>query len=133
MSRKHVEIVGRIYEHFNRRDDAALKKLTASDATFRFLDWGPFPRQTFEGWDATREYWEDIFAAVADFHMEPEAVVAEGDYVVATIHTTGRGASTGVEVNMRFAVLVEIRDSKLVRLEVFETRAEALEAGGLRP
>ena len=131
MSQQNVEIVRRIYELFNRRDDAALNKLIAGDATLRLLDWGPFPKPTFVGWEATREYWEDIFAAVADFRMEPEAVVGEGDYVVATIHTTGRGASSGVEVNMRFAVLAEIRDTKLVRFDVFATRAEALEAAGL--
>ena len=131
MPEENVELLRSIYELFNRRDDAALKKLVAGDARFRFLDWGPFPKQTFHGWDATRAYWEDIFAAVADLRMEPEAVVGAGDYAVATIHTTGRGASSGVEVNMRFAVLGEIRDSKLVRLEVFATRAEALEAAGL--
>ena len=32
---------------------------------------------------------------------------------------------------MRFAVLAEVRAAKLVRLEVFETRAKALEAAGL--
>jgi hypothetical protein len=59
-------------------------------------------------------------------------MVGEGDYVVATIHNTGRGTSSGVEVDMRFAVLAEIRDAKLVRFDVFRTRAEALEAAGLR-
>jgi ketosteroid isomerase-like protein len=63
--------------------------------------------------------------------MEPEAMVSGGDYVVATIHNTGRGSGSGIEVEARTGVLVEIRDAKLVRLEVFETRSEALEAAGL--
>lgn len=55
-----------------------------------------------------------------------------GDYVVATIHNTGQGRGSGIEVDMRTAVLVEIRDAKVVKLDAFETRTEALEAAGLR-
>jgi ketosteroid isomerase-like protein len=73
-----------------------------------------------------------MFAAIADFRSEPEAIVDAGDYVVATIHNTGRGASSEAAVEMRVPVVLEIREGKLVRLEVFETRAEALEAVGLR-
>jgi ketosteroid isomerase-like protein len=79
-----------------------------------------------------KEQWDDVFAAIPDFRSEPEAMVDAGDYVVATIHNTGRGASSGAAVEMRVPVVLEIREDKLVRLEVFETRAEALEAVGLR-
>jgi ketosteroid isomerase-like protein len=134
MSQENVEIVRHIYELFNRRDDAALRGLIAADARFRFVEWGPFPKRTYDGREVALdgEYWQDIFSAFPDFRMEPEAVVSEGDYVVAEIHNTGRGEGSGLEVEVRTAVLVEIRDGKLVRLEVFETRAEALEAAGLR-
>jgi ketosteroid isomerase-like protein len=99
---------------------------------FRFIDWGPFPRQEFRGWEATKEYWADIFDAVDDFRFIPERPISRGDCVVATIHNTWRGKSSGVAIDMRFAVVAQLRDDKLVRFEVFETRAEALEAVGLR-
>jgi ketosteroid isomerase-like protein len=79
-----------------------------------------------------KEQWDDVFAAIPDWRSEPEAMVDAGDYVVATIHNTGRGASSRAAVEMRVPVVLEIREDKLVRLEVFETRAEALEAVGLR-
>jgi ketosteroid isomerase-like protein len=63
--------------------------------------------------------------------MEPQDIVSGGDYVVATIHNTGRGAQSGLQVDLRTAVLIEVRGAKLARLEVFQTRAEALAAAGL--
>jgi ketosteroid isomerase-like protein len=133
VSAENEAIARRVYELFNRRDDAAFEGLIAADAKFRFVEWGPFPRRTYEGREAATsgDYWQDIFSAFPDFHMEPEAMVSGGDYVVATIHNTGKGSGSGVEVQARTGVLLEIRDAKVVRLEVFETRPEALEAAGL--
>ena len=132
MSRENIEVVQRIYQAFNRRDDAWMGQLIAPDAELHSPAWGPFPQRSFKGWEAMKEQWDDMFAAVADFRSEPEAMVDAGDYVVATIHNTGRGASSGAAVEMDVPVVLEIREDKLVRLEVFETRAEALEAVGLR-
>ena len=133
MSRENIEVVRRIYQAFNRRDNALLGQLIAPDAELHSPAWGPFSQQSFKGWEAMKEQqWDDMFAAIADFRSEPEAMVDAGDYVVATIHNTGRGASSGAAVEMRVPVVLEIREGKLVRLEVFETRAEALEAVGLR-
>jgi ketosteroid isomerase-like protein len=131
MSRENIEVARRIYQAFNRRDDALLGQLIAPDAELHTPAWGPFKR-SFKGWEAMKEQWDDLFAAIADFRSEPEAMVDAGDYVVATIHNTGRGVSSGAAVEMHVPVVLEIREDKLVRLEVFETRAEALEAVGLR-
>src|SRR5919108_3933232 len=132
MSRENVEVVQRIYQAFNRRDDAWLGQLIAPDAELQTPAWGPWPQRSFKGWEAMKEQWDDMFASVPDFRSEPEAIVDAGDYVVATIHNTGRGASSGAAVEMDVPVVLEICEGKLVRLEVFETRAEALEAVGLR-
>jgi ketosteroid isomerase-like protein len=133
MSEENQEIVRRIYELFNSRDDTALAEIVAPDATFRFVEWGPFPKRTYEGRETALlgEYWQDIFSAFPDFRMEPEALVSRGDCVVATIHNTGHVSGSDTEVEARTAVLIEVRDTKLVRLEVFATRAEALAAAGL--
>jgi ketosteroid isomerase-like protein len=132
VSEKNVEILRRIYERFNERDMDATWELIAPDAKFRFIVWGPDMNRTYQGREATTEFWqEEVFSVFPDFHMEPEAFVDEGERVVATIHNTGQGSSSGIEVDLHTAVLAEFRDAKLVSLEVFETRAEALEAAGM--
>jgi ketosteroid isomerase-like protein len=133
MSEENVEIVRRMYRSFNERDDTLFEAFVADDAKFRFVEWGPFPKRTYVGREAAiaGDYWQDIFSTFPDFRMEPEAIVSKGDYVVATIHNTGHGGGSGIEVDADTGVLTEIRESKIVRLEVFATRAEALEAAGI--
>ena len=42
----------------------------------------------------------------------------------------GRGESSGIEMDQRFATLYELRDGKTVTMRDYSTRAEALEAAG---
>ena len=132
VSGENVEIVRALYERFNARDADGVSELIAPDARFRFIVWGPDMSRTYEGREAGARFWEEeVFPVFPDFRMDPEDIVSEGDRVVATIHNTGRGAQSGLEVDLRTAVLIELRDAMLASLEVFETRAEALAAAGL--
>ena len=131
MSEENVELVRRLYERFNARDEEGLMELVAPDARFHFIDWGPFPQRDYTGWEETRAFWDDIFSAFPNIRMEPTELVSEGDFVVATIENTGQGGGSGISVDMRTGVLAELQHGQLVRLEVFKTRREALEAVGL--
>ena len=46
--------------------------------------------------------------------------------VLATYH--GRGRGSGVEITRRGAHVFELRDGKVVRLEIFAMRAKALQS-----
>jgi ketosteroid isomerase-like protein len=132
VSGANVEVVRTLYERFNGRDVDGVRELIAPDAKFRFIVWGPDMSRTYEGREAGARFWEEeVFPVFPDFRMEPEDIVSEGNRVVATIHNTGRGAQSGLEVDLRTAVVIELRDANLVSLEVFETRAEALKAAGM--
>jgi ketosteroid isomerase-like protein len=52
--------------------------------------------------------------------------------VLLTAHHRGRGQGSGVEVDTRFYEVYMLRDGKVVRVDEFSERAEALEAAGLR-
>jgi ketosteroid isomerase-like protein len=52
--------------------------------------------------------------------------------VIALLRVEGEGTSSGVRVEMRVYLVATFRDGKLLRRQVFQTRAEALEAVGLR-
>jgi ketosteroid isomerase-like protein len=130
MSRENVEIVRWIYERFNQRDDAVWEVM--DEAEIRFPDWSwATEKQTYKGREAI-EFFADTFSVFLDFRMYAERLVDAGNYAVATIHNIGRGKGSGVDIDMRTAVLYEFRDGKVVRVEVYGTRAEALEAAGLR-
>ena len=51
-----------------------------------------------------------------------------GDRVVVTVRLGGRGRGSGVEIAARFYDVYTLRDGKIVRMDQFTERSEALEA-----
>jgi ketosteroid isomerase-like protein len=54
-----------------------------------------------------------------------------GDRVVVLQHERRRGRGSGVEVESETAVLFDLRDGLVIRLQGFMDREDALEAAGL--
>jgi ketosteroid isomerase-like protein len=65
--------------------------------------------------------WED-WRAEADEYLEL------GDYVVVLASYHGRGKGSGVEIHQEGAHVFKLRGDKVVRLEIFATRAKAIES-----
>jgi ketosteroid isomerase-like protein len=77
-------------------------------------------RQTFELWD---EDWET--------ELSPQEFVDAGDQVVLLQHELRRGRGSGVEVEADTAVLYDLRDGRIVRIQGFMDQTNALAAAGL--
>jgi uncharacterized protein len=65
--------------------------------------------------------WEDWRAEADDF-------LEIGDYVVVLASYHGRGKGSGVEIRQEGAHVFKLRDGKVIRLEIFATRAKAIES-----
>jgi uncharacterized protein len=65
--------------------------------------------------------WEDWRAEADDF-------IEIGDYVVVLARYYGRGKGSGVEIRQGGAHVFKFRDGKVIRLEIFATRAKAIES-----
>lgn len=130
MSRENVETLRRAINAFNERDLKAAATYLDGDTEW---DWsrsiGP-DRAVYRGPEQIIHFWEEFADGFEEIHMEVEDVVEEGDRVVATMLSVMRGRD-GIEVAARNAWLLTIRDEKLLRLDMFQTRGEALEAAGL--
>jgi ketosteroid isomerase-like protein len=129
MSRENVEIVRRIYE--TDRD--------------RLRDCGPwlhpeleivpspdFPEQRvlrgFEGWMEWVTRWP---ALVEDYEVKHERFWESGPVVVASVRESGDAGRSGVPVDDRFAHVWTLQDGLVVRIQVFDSPEQALEAVGL--
>jgi len=56
---------------------------------------------------------------------------ARGDRVVAFVRVEGVGAKSGIAVQARIAHVHTFRDGKVIRVESFEDRDEALRVAGI--
>ena len=82
-----------------------------------------------QGW---RE-WQTSVAETIEWEMMLEEVTEiDHQRVLAVLLTTIRGRQSGAATEQRLAAVVTVRERKVVRTEIFWSRAEALEAAGLR-
>ena len=70
----------------------------------------------------------DYSCAVYDAAGE---TIAQGDLVLARVHFTGRGAGSGIEVDIEAGHLIRFRDRLIVEFSAFATWQMALEEAGL--
>jgi ketosteroid isomerase-like protein len=121
MSQENVEIVRRFL--VVDVDEA----LTYADPC---IVWNPIEESSTQGHDAVRASLARWKGEWDDYKLMPEEFVDTGDRVVVTVRLGARGRGSGVEVDARFYDLYTLRDGKIVRMDQFTERSEALEAMG---
>jgi ketosteroid isomerase-like protein len=85
------------------------------------------------GTEAMRRYAQDWLETFDNITFTPEELLDLGDdRVVVVQHLTGRARLSGIETELRYAVVYTLRDGKIVRGREYGDRQEALKAVGLR-
>lgn len=126
MSEENVDIVRRVFEAYVRGDiDEAL---THNDPD---IVWNPFEEVPSHGHDGVRAYLERWESEWEELETTPEEFIDAGDRVLVTVHFRGRGRGSGIEVDARLYEVYALRDGKIVRMDEFTVRSEALDAAGL--
>lgn len=131
MSQKELLIRG--YEAFNAGDIE--RSLTIFDPEIEWHTYivpGP-GGGTYHGHDGVRELWSDAQRIFGSFKNIAEEMFESGDRVVAFIRVEGVGVKSGIAVQARIAHVHTFRDGKVIRVESFEDRDEALRAAGIEP
>ena len=132
MSEENLETVRRSLEAFDRRDKALW--LEARSENFKVVTTNEWPEGDVRGREAA---W-DFYVSIADtFERRPfsddiEFMDAGPDKVLVHQRNDVRGGESGVNVEIDYWVVISFRDGKMIREQWFESRAEALEAAGLR-
>ena len=132
MSQENVEIVRRAFEAWQAGDiDRFLAVLHDDVTTRRFA---PFPDTgTWHGPDGMRAVIADWVDAFDEFTITEAKFLDAGDQVVARLAQEGRiKGSGGAPVPGTYWLVFGVRDEKLVTLDIYAEKAQALEAAGLR-
>jgi ketosteroid isomerase-like protein len=131
MSQENVEIVRAATEAFNRGDLEAW--LADADPE---IEWHVLPEAPDPGPHRGRHVvlararlWQET---LADFRAEVEEFIDAGEYVIAPTRMRGRPPGSDVDVVLDEVYVSKLCDGKIIELREYRTRAEALEAVGLR-
>ena len=131
MSQENVEVVRAVFEAWERGGVDAVAEFWDPEIDWRAAEGALDDVGVMRGVDAMRAYMNDWLDNFDDVHFEAEELIDAGDQVVAMQRVTARAKGSGVETELRYAVVNTIRDGKVVRGREYWTRAEALEAVGL--
>ena len=129
-----MEVVRRIWDAWERRDSDAAVALYHPE-----IEWeqtanargGPGPG-IHRGVEGIRRWFRDWLEAFDDYYAHAEEFIDAGENVVVRLRQGGRGKGSGVSVEMpAFWQVYRLRAGRVVRIEIYSDRSEALEAAGL--
>jgi ketosteroid isomerase-like protein len=83
---------------------------------------------TYRGPEGVRRYFDSFYDAMDEVRFEPREFREAGERVIAQSTVTARGRATGIEVKQRVVLVWTLRDEQVIRVEVYATLDEALEA-----
>jgi ketosteroid isomerase-like protein len=130
MSQENVEIVRRNLESFEDDTETWLGTLDPA------VRWYPLEERhsLVLGHEAalrTRQSWLETWDRES-YSWEIEELRENGEDVVSVVRVTSRGRRSGVAVDSRAWAHWKLRNGKIVHVYEYATRADALEAAGLR-
>jgi ketosteroid isomerase-like protein len=136
MSQGNVEIVRSWYMQLPVMNSEALdffyEHVWDPAIDWRAMAGAPDDLGPIEGRDAMRRYLEEGLELFEDVALEPEEIIDGGeDRVIVVLRFTGRARLSGVETELRFAILYVLRDGRVVQGREYATKEESLEAAGL--
>jgi ketosteroid isomerase-like protein len=131
MSQRNVEAVLAVYGRWGSGDFRASLDLFDPDVVFVL---GPeFPDAgRYRGFERIAEYTRGFLEPWTQIAIEAEETIDAGDSVIAAVRQHGVGVGSGVHTEFRYFQVWSFRGPKVIRLENFRQRSEALEAAGLR-
>ena len=132
MSQENVEFVARGYQDFAANRDFDPERMHPEFvwdmSTFR----GWPEQQTYAGLEGARRFMADWTDSWDDWELEIVELIDAGDEgVLAILRQRGRSKTTGLEVEMDFAQLWEIRDGLQARMRMYADPGEARRAAGI--
>jgi ketosteroid isomerase-like protein len=132
MSRENVEVVRRQFEAFERGLDA-VAEYWDPDIEWRAVEGAADDVGVIQGEAGLRRYYEDWIEIFEQLRAEVQEVIFEEDERVAcVIRNSGRARASGIHTGGRYYIVCTLREGKIASGREYATRAEALEAVGLR-
>lgn len=128
MSQQNVEIVQQGFEHFAATGEPHWESF---DEAVEVHDHDTMDQDGYRGHAGVGRWLEDWGAAWSGFTMEPEEFLDVGERVVMVFRMKATGRSSGAAVERQDAMVFAVRGGKVVRIDYYNSRQQALEGVGL--
>jgi ketosteroid isomerase-like protein len=131
MSHETVEIVRRFWDAWERDDRQAVFALY-DPAIVWVQHSGPFDMHgTYLGHEGVRQAWRDWVASFKTVEVHAHTFIDGGDSIIVGWRMSGEGKASEVPVDIPGWSIHTLRNGRFIRIDIFASEAEALEAVGL--
>jgi hypothetical protein len=128
MSGRNVEIIREGFEALSEGGVEALLPLVHPEFEMTTPANLAAEPDTYRGPEGVRRYFDSFYEAMDEVRFEPAEFREAGERVIAPSTLTARGRATGIEAKQEVVLVWTLRDERVIRIEVFATLDEALEA-----
>jgi ketosteroid isomerase-like protein len=129
MSAEDLEILREALAILEERFDTdALVGYYHPDINYRAVEGAPDDIGEFTGHEAMRTYHQQWVDTFDNFRVESQELIDHGDVVIAVLRLVGRMRGSEAEVDLRFAIVYELRDGLIYKAREYWTKEEALAA-----
>jgi ketosteroid isomerase-like protein len=129
MSQTNVELARRAVEHFMQTGEHAWELI---DEEVEVHDHDILDAREYRGHAGWARWSEDWGAACAEYSVEPEEFIdADDDRVILVLRLYATGRGSGVKVERQDAMVITVRDGKIVRVDYYNSKQQGLESVGL--
>jgi ketosteroid isomerase-like protein len=127
--RTNSELLRAGYDAWNREDCDAWLELLHPEIEISTSGVFPDLAVAYRGHDVAAKFWRQMHEPWETFRIDVERIDDEGDDIaVAAIRFRGRGADSGVDVDMRFGMAMRVQDGLAIQLVNRQTVEEARKA-----
>ena len=125
-------LIERFYELAAAGDAEAMRDCLDPEVVWLGTRGGLDEDQVVRGPDAVLAYMREIETTWQRLSVEIERTVERGDTVVAFLRETGRARHGGPEVETRTALVVRVREGRMLEIRGYLDRDEAMRAASAR-
>jgi ketosteroid isomerase-like protein len=113
-----VELVRELYERLNGDDPESIYELLSEDFVAVVPPSLSAEPDVYEGHDGVRRYMDGFQGHLDDVRFEVLGIHLEGEEAIVDMLITGRGATSGIPVEQRSAVVHWVAAGKVTRMDV---------------
>jgi ketosteroid isomerase-like protein len=128
MSARNVKVVRHSLEHYLTTGEPAWATLHGD---IEVHDHDVMDAGEYRGHAGFQRWLEDWSLPWSEFNLELQEFLSAGEQVIAVFRMTATGRASGVTVDRQDAMVFAFQGEKIVRLDYFNNRAQALAQAGL--
>ncbi len=116
VSEPNVEVVQRLFDLYASGGMEAALEVMDEEIEIVIPPEVSAEPDSYHGHDGARRYFAGFEGMIEDVRYEVFELIPEGEYVLARARLGGRGASSGLEVDLKAVVVHRVVDGKITRI-----------------